>query len=88
LLQKKLESGKIRDMEIYTQIKQKGIITIPIKLRKQIGLIDNDLLRMKIVNNSIMLEPVRVLPYKTRSYNSGDVLDFLELDKNEVQNSN
>lgn len=75
-------------MEIYTQLKQKGIITIPIKLRKLVGLLENDLLRLKVENNSIVLEPVRVLPYKTRSYGLDDVMEFLKLDKNEVQNIN
>jgi len=73
-------------MEIYTQLKQKGIITIPIKFRKIFGLLENDLLRLKIENNAITLEPVRVLPYKTRSYTANEVLDFLEQDKDEVQN--
>lgn len=71
-------------MEIYTQIKQKGTVTIPVKFRQKMGLSVSDMLRLKIEENRIILEPVRVLPYPTRRYSKEEVKEFLVLDKNET----
>ena len=70
-------------MEIYTQIQQKGLITIPMSIRKQFGINPSDLMKIGVVAGKIVLEPVRVLPYPTRRYSEDEVKEFLELDKNE-----
>lgn len=71
-------------MEIYTQIKQKGVVTIPVKFRQKMGLSISDMLRLKIEENRIILEPVRILPYPTRRYSKEEVKEFLAFDKNEI----
>lgn len=71
-------------MYTYTQIQTKGLITIPINIRKELSMEKNDLLRIKAEDGKIIIEPVRVLPYPTRKYSAQEVSEFLALDKNEI----
>lgn len=67
------------------KIQPKGVITIPKKFRESLGLIDNDLIRIKKEKGRITIEPVRTLPYPVRSYTNNEIEEFLALDKAETK---
>ena len=69
--------------QIIIKIQPKGVITIPKKIREDIGFEENGFARIKKNNGRVILEPVRTLPYPVRSYTNSDVESFLDLDEKE-----
>lgn len=64
------------------KIQNKGVLTIPKKLR--VGSFeDNSLVRIKKEKGRLIIEQIRTLPYPVRSYSDRDVDSFLALDKEE-----
>lgn len=68
-------------MEDIIKMQPKGLITIPKKLRKSVGLTERSLLRIKADNGKITLEPVRTLPYPVRSYTDEELVEFVAFDE-------
>ena len=67
------------------KIQNKGLITIPKSFRDDIGLEVNSLARIIKEKGRLILEPVRTLPYSTRSYKDSDIENFFDLDKRETK---
>ena len=65
------------------KVQNKGLITIPKAFRKDLGLEKDSLARVIKVKGRLVLEPVKTLPYKVRSYKKSEIDEFLELDKKE-----
>ena len=65
------------------KIQNKGLITIPKSFRDELGLTANSLARITKVKGRLVLEPLKTLPYKVRSYQETEIDEFLELDKKE-----
>jgi len=70
-------------IEDIVKMQPKGLVTIPIKIRKRVGISDNDFVRVRTDRGRLMIEPVRTLPYPVRSYTDAEVREFIELDKKE-----
>lgn len=71
--------------EEIVKIQPKGLITIPKKLRQQLGLEENTLVNMREEKGRLIMEPLRTLPYPVRSYTADEVDEFIELDKKETK---
>lgn len=79
-------NGQLLFSEEITKIRPRGILTIPKKLRQSIGLTENTLIKISGNKYRLIIEPVRTLPYPTRSYTANEVREFLELDAKESKN--
>lgn len=75
------ELGKLR-----CYITSRGILTIPKKFRKSLGLEENSLIRIKKDKWRLVVEPVRTLPYPVRRYTDEDLEEFFKLDAKETKN--
>lgn len=69
--------------EEIAKIQPRGILTIPKKLRRSMGLTDNTLVKISGNKYRLVIEPVRTIPYPVRSYTADEVDDFLESDAQE-----
>lgn len=69
--------------EEIAKIQPRGILTIPKKLRRFIGLADNTFVKISGNKYRLVIEPIRVLPYPVRSYNNNEIKDFFDLDAQE-----
>lgn len=69
--------------EEITRIQPRGILTIPKKLRRSIGLADNTFVKISGNKYRLVIEPIRVLPYPVRSYDDNEIKDFFNLDASE-----
>ncbi len=75
---------QVIQQEEIVKIQPKGLITIPKKLREQLGFEENSLVRMKEEKGKLIVESVRALSYPVRSYTENEVKEFIELDKKET----
>lgn len=71
--------------EEIVRLQQKGLITIPKKFRDELGIDENDFLRLKKEKGRILLEPVRTLSYPVRSYTAKEINEFIAFDKEETK---
>lgn len=67
------------------KIQPKGVITIPKKMRQDLGIEANDVVRIKKEKGKLTIEPVRTLPYPVRTYTDNEIREFLEMDKKETK---
>ena len=67
------------------KIQPKGLITIPKKIRRELGLSDNSLARIKKVKGRVLIEPVRTLSYPVRTYSDKEIDEFIDIDNKESQ---
>lgn len=65
------------------KIQPKGLITIPVNLRKELGFDESGLARVWKDKGRLILEPVRTLNYPVRSYTDKELEEFSKLDKEE-----
>ena len=75
--------GQVSFTEEIAKIQPRGILTIPKKLRRSIGLADNTFVKISGNKYRLIIEPIRVLPYPVRSYNDNEIKDFFDLDAQE-----
>ncbi len=76
-------NGQVSFTEEIAKIQPRGILTIPKKLRRFIGLADNTFVKISGNKYRLIIEPIRVLPYPVRSYNDNEIKDFFDLDAQE-----
>ena len=69
--------------EEIVRILPKGIMTIPKKLRVELGFEENGMARIKKEKGRLVIEPVRTLPYRVRSYTDQEIDEFIKLDREE-----
>lgn len=72
-------------LEEIVKIQQKGLITIPKKIREELGLVENGFVRLKKEKGKLVMEPVRTLSYPVRSYTEKEIEEFLKLDEEETK---
>ena len=63
------------------KILPKGLITIPKKLRQDIGLEENGLARIKKEGKRLILEPVDIISYPLREYSASEIKQFIKEDR-------
>ncbi|OGD95179.1 hypothetical protein A3F02_03290 [Candidatus Curtissbacteria bacterium RIFCSPHIGHO2_12_FULL_38_9b] len=63
------------------KILPKGLVTIPKKLRQDIGLEENGLARIKKEGKRLILEPVNVVSYPLREYSVQEIKQFIKEDR-------
>jgi AbrB family looped-hinge helix DNA binding protein len=63
------------------KILPKGLVTIPKKLRQDIGLEENSLARIKKEGNRLILEPVNIISYPLRDYSVAEINKFIKEDR-------
>lgn len=66
------------------KIQQRGLFTIPKKMRIKLGLGDNSLIRVQEEKGRIIVEPVRTLPYPVRSYTGAEIKQFVQFDREDT----
>ncbi len=71
--------------EEITKVQPRGILTIPKKIRLDLGLEDNPFVKIKKDGYRIIIEPVKILPYPVRNYSEKEIKEFFELDKIETK---
>lgn len=69
--------------EEFVKLLPKGLITIPKKIRDDIGLKENAVLKIKREGQKLTIEPVRVISYPVRTYTKEEISEFIKLDKKE-----
>ena len=67
------------------KLQPRGLLTIPKKLRKSLGLEENSLLRIRKDQWRLVIEPVRTISYPARSYTDKDLSDFFEFDEEQTK---
>lgn len=67
----------------YIQPLAKGQITIPVKMRKRLGIDKDTLLKARIKGNNLILTPLRIDREKSyiRNYSDAQIREFLASDK-------
>lgn len=70
--------------ENLVKLQPKGLLTIPKKLRVELGLEESKLVRLRVERGRLIIDPVRTLPYPVRSYTSGELKEFINLDRNQT----
>ena len=63
------------------KILPKGLVTIPKKLRQDIGFEENGLARIKKEGKRLILEPVNVVSYPLREYSIQEIKQFIKEDR-------
>ena len=63
------------------KIQPKGVITIPKKMRREVGLEEKGLARITQEKGRLVLEPVQALGYPVRSYTKKEIDEFIKFDK-------
>lgn len=71
--------------EEIVKILPKGLMTIPVNLRRKLGFKENGLVRIFAENGRLILEPIFTLPYPVRTYTEKEVEGFLARDKKETK---
>ncbi|OGC56611.1 hypothetical protein A3H26_01825 [candidate division WWE3 bacterium RIFCSPLOWO2_12_FULL_36_10] len=67
------------------KLQPRGLLTIPKKFRKSLGLEENSLLRIRKDRWRLVIEPVRTISYSVRSYTDKDLSDFFEFDEEQTK---
>lgn len=65
------------------KIQPRGVITIPKAFREKLGFKENEIVRIIGEKGRLVIEIVRTLPYRVRSYSKEEVDEFIKLDKAE-----
>ena len=78
--------SQVRKIEMQTygnlvKILPKGLVTIPKKLRLDIGLEENGLARIKKEGKRLILEPVDIISYPLREYSVEEIKQFIKEDR-------
>lgn len=68
-------------VEEIVKIQPKGLVTLPKKVRDRLGLIPNTFARIREDRGSLIIEPVRTLPYPVRSYTDNELAEFIAFDE-------
>lgn len=63
------------------KILPKGLVTIPKKLRQEIGLGENSLARITKEGKKLILEPVDIISYPLREYSVDEIRQFIKDDR-------
>lgn len=63
------------------KILPKGLVTIPKKMREEIGLEENGLARIKQEGRRLVLEPVSIISYPLREYSADEIEGFIKSDR-------
>lgn len=63
------------------KILPKGLVTIPKKLRLEVGLGENSLARIKKEGKRLILEPVNIVSYPLRDYSTEEINNFIKEDR-------
>jgi len=63
------------------KILPKGLVTIPKKLREDVGLEENSLARIKKEGGKLVLEPVSIISYPIHNYSEEEIKVFMKEDR-------
>lgn len=67
--------------EDIVKILPKGLVTIPKKLRLDVGLNENGLARIRKDGRKLIIEPVSVIGYPIRTYSRSEIKQFIKDDR-------
>lgn len=62
-------------MEEIAQVSGRGTVTLPSKIRKELGLREGDVLRVRVVGGSIQLTPATLMPIEL--YTEERIAEFM-----------
>lgn len=66
--------------EKYVKVQPKGLITIPKKIRDEMGIVEEAIVKIKRVGRKITIEPVKTISYPVRTYTKEEFKEFLAFD--------
>lgn len=66
--------------EEYVKVQSKGLITIPKKLRRQLAIDEQSIVKIKREGKRLTIEPVRTITYPVRTYTKEEIKEFLAND--------
>lgn len=68
------------DQSVFVKIQQKGLMTIPKAFRDELGLKKNNIIKVIKKKDKLIIEPMKELSYKVRSYTPKEIQEFIEYD--------
>lgn len=71
--------------EEIVKMQHKGLLTIPKRIRENLGFEEDGLVRVRQERGRVVLEPVRILDYPVRSYSKEEIDGFLAFDRKETK---
>lgn len=72
-------------LEEVVRLQTNGLITIPKQFREKLALQESDFLKIKLEKEKLIIEPVRIIPYRVRSYTQKEIEEFIAFDKEETK---
>jgi len=66
--------------EELVKVQPKGLITIPKKLRKELNITEETIVKIKREGQKLTMEPIRTITYPVRSYTKEEIKQFLAFD--------
>lgn len=76
---------QITSLEEIVRLQSKGLITIPKQFREELNLSENSFVKIKKEKQKLVIEPVKIIPYKVRVYTKKDLEEFILFDKKETK---
>lgn len=70
---------QLQVQETWVKILNKGLITIPIAMRKKVGIEEGEIVRARVIGNAIVIEPRQSIQY--RLFSDKEVETWLKKDK-------
>lgn len=70
----------VNNQEEWLKILSKGMVTLPISWRKELGIEEGKMVKAKIIDNQIIIEPMEK-PVLYRTYSQKELQQFLKDDK-------
>lgn len=71
--------------EKYIRVQPKGLITIPKKLRQDLSINEQSIVKIKREGNKLIIESVRPISYPVRSYSKKEIKKFLTYDATQTK---
>ena len=71
--------------EELVKMQQKGLLTIPKKFRKKLGLEKNSIIKIRQEKSKLVLEPVQTLEYPVRRYTDEEIDEFIAFDREQTK---
>ena len=68
-------------MQTLVRVQSKGLITLPKKIRDEVGFQENSHLKITTENGRVILEPAKTFSSPIRVYTDEEIAQFLEDDK-------
>lgn len=66
--------------EEFVKVQAKGLITIPKKLREELHITEETIVKIKREGQKLTMEPIKTITYPVRSYTKEEIKQFMTFD--------